>query len=174
MPTCKTMPNYRRYYIPGHSVFLTIATFDRVNWLDNDQHVKILLQSMRWAKTKYPFTHIAHVILPDHLHWMLLPMNNTNFSELVGAVKRNITWRLKDLGKSGTFWQKRFYDHIICDDADFGRHLDYVHFNPVKHGYVSRPRDFRWSTFREWVKRGVYKENWGKICPEWIEAMDLE
>ena len=129
---------------------------------------------MQWAKTKYPFKHIAHVILPDHLHWMLLPIDNTNFSDLVGVVKRDMTWRLKDLGKSGPFWQNRFYDHIIRDDADFGRHLDYIHFNPVKHGYASQPKAYRWSTFQEWVKRSVNKENWGRMIPASIEKMELE
>ncbi len=168
MPTCKVMSNYRRYYIPGHSVFLTIGTYHRSNWLANDEYADLLVQSMRWAKTKYPFHHIAHVILPDHLQ------GKTNFSDLVGAVKRDMTWRLKDLGKSGPFWQNRFYDHIIRDDEDFGRHLDYVHCNPVRHGYVAQPMDYRWSSFQEWVKRGVYNETWGVMIPKCIKEMDLD
>lgn len=160
------MPNYRRYYIPGHSVFLTIGTYHRKSWLADDQYADLLLQSMRWAKAKYPFQHIAHVILPDHLHWMLRPIGKANFSDLVGTVKRNVTWHLKYLGKSGPFWQNHFYDHIIRNDKDFCCHLDYVHYNPVKHEYVTRPKDFRWSTFQQWVNRGVYQENWGKEVPE--------
>jgi putative transposase len=67
----------------------------------------------------------------------------TSFSDLVAAVKRDVTWRLKELGSKGPFWQKRFYDHVIRDDDDFGRHLDYVHFNPVKHGFVSRAANYQ-------------------------------
>ena len=168
------MPNYRRYYIPGHSIFLAITTRNRVNWLANDQHVQILLQAIRRAKTKYPLKHIAHVILPDHLHWILHPVENTNFSDLIGGVKHDATWRLKESGKSGPFWQKRLYDHIIRDGKDFGRHLDDVHYDPVKHGYASQPKEYCWSAFQEWVKRGVYDEWWGKKDPDWAKDMDLE
>jgi putative transposase len=169
-----TMPNYRRFHIPGQPVFLTIVTHNRRTWLADDECVDTLLKSMRWAKGKHPFRHLAHVVLPHHLHWMLLAENGTSFSDLVGAVKRDVTWRLKESGHKGPFWQKRFYDHLIRDDTDFGRHLDYIHFNPVKHGYVSRPRDYRWSSFPEWVKRGVYEDNWEAIEPDRIKHMDLE
>jgi hypothetical protein len=108
------------------------------------------------------------------LHWMLSPADETSFSDLVAAVKREVTWRLKELGRKGPLWQKRFYDHVIRDEDEFGCHLDYVHFNPVKHGYVSRAADYRWSSFHEWVKRGVYDEDWGESEPDWIKDMDLE
>jgi putative transposase len=168
------MPNYRRYYTPVHPIFLTIVTHHRRTWLADDRRVENLLHAMRWAKTKYPFRHVAHVVLPDHLHWMLSPADETSFSDLVAAVKRDVTWRLKELGSKGPLWQKRFYDHVIRDDDDFGRHLDYVHFNPVKHGYVSRAANYQWSSFHEWVKRGVYDEDWGATEPAWIKDMDLE
>ncbi len=179
MPTFKfshnePMPNYRRYYIPGHPVFLTIVTRNRRPWLAAAECIEVLLQSMRWAKTEYPFRHVAHVILRDHLHWMFVPEDGTRFSDVIAAVKRDVTWRLKESGQTGPFWQKRFYDHIIRDDEDLGRHLDYVHFNPVKHGYASRVADHPWSSFQEWVKRDVYPENWGATEPEWIKDMDLQ
>lgn len=167
------MPNYRRYPLPGHPVFLTIVTHDRRPWLGNDSCIEILLASMRWAKTRYPFRHLAHVVLPDHMHLMLLP-NQGRCSDLVGAIKRDTTWRLKESGLLGPFWQNRFYDHIIRDDEDFGRHLDYLHYNPVKHGYVSSVADYRWSSFLEWVQREVYPKDWGSVAPEGIQDMDLE
>jgi putative transposase len=168
------MPRYRRFFVPGHPVFLTIVTYNRQTWLAEDECVVTLLQSMRWVKSQYPFRHLAHAILPHHLHWMLLAEDGTSFSGVVGAMKRDVSWRLKESGRKGPFWQKRFYDHVIRDDDDFGRHLDYIHFNPVKHGYVSHPVDYRWSSFIEWVKRGVYEDDWGATEPGWIKTLDLE
>jgi len=89
-------------------------------------------------------------------------------------MKRDATWRLKEAGLAGAFWQERFYDHVMRNDNDFGRHLDYVHFNPVKHGYALCAADYRWSTFPEWVKRDVYPNTWGAVEPDWIKDMDLE
>jgi putative transposase len=168
------MPTCRRFYIPGHPVFVTIVTHRREPWLASGARAEILLESMRWAKTQYPFRHLAHVILPDHLHWMFLPEDVGRYSKLVGAIKRDTTWRLKDAGLTGPFWQARFYDHVISDEDHFGRHLDYVHFNPVKHGYVTRVADYERSSFAEWVRRDVYPNDWGNMEPEWIRDMNLE
>ena len=170
----ESMPNYRRYHIPGHPVFLTIVTHHRRPWLAGNNCIYTLIGSMHWAKTQYPFRHIAHVILHDHLPWMLLPSAETNYSKLVAATKRDVTWRLKESGLNGPLWQNRFYDHIIRNDEDFGRHLDYIHFNPVKHGYASQPSHYQWSSFQEWVKRGVYPEDWGITEPDWIKTIERE
>jgi len=168
------MPNYRRLYVAGHPVFVTAVTRRREPWLASGEHVEMVLAAMRWAKSKYPFRHLAHVVLPDHLHWIFLPEDVGRYSELVGAVKREVTWRLKETGLTGPFWQARFYDHVIRDDEDYGRHLDYVHFNRVKHGLVDRAADYRWSSFEEWVKRGFYPADWGTAAPDRIRHMDLE
>ena len=71
-------------------------------------------------------------------------------------------------------WQRRFWEHVIRDDADDQRHCDYIHFNPVRHGYVTRPIDWPWSSFRRLVRMGVYDETWGEQAPKGIEFMDLE
>lgn len=168
------MPDYRRIRIPGHPLFLTIVTHERNPWLGDPEAVALLLDAMRRAKTKYPFRHLADVILPDHLHWLLLPSAESAFSDLVAALKRQVSWRRKEAGGTGPLWQKRFYDHLIRDDDDLGRHLDYIHFNPVKHGYVSRTCDDPWSSFDEWVKRGVYPADWGSAEPERIAGMNPE
>ena len=168
------MPNYRRYYTHGHPIFLTIITQDRDPWLADSNNAECLLQSMRWAKTQYPFTHLAHVILHDHMHWILRPEGGVSFSGIVGAVKRNVTWRLKERSGEGSLWQKRFYDHVIRDEDDLVRHLDYVHYNPVKHGYVPRPLDYALSSFAQWAKRGMYAMDWGNAEPERIKDMSLE
>jgi putative transposase len=168
------MPDYRRCFVAGQPVFVTVVTHRRRPWLAVDDNVDVLLGSMRRVRMRYPFRHLAHAVLPDHLHWMLIPEDEVCCSDIVGAVKRDVSWRLKEMGLPGPFWQPRFYDHVIRDEHDLARHLDYIHFNPVRHGYVTRPIHYRHSSFREWVRRDVYDADWGSMEPQSIEGMDPE
>ena len=144
------MPDYRRYYAPNQSVFITFVTHDRRPWLGYPLNAELLLDAMRRVKEKYPFRQIAHAVLPDHFHWMFKTPDGANFSAIASAVKRETTWRLKERGRSyGTLWQERFYDHVIRDDDDFARHLDYIHFNPVKHGVAASAAEYPHSSFRQ-------------------------
>ena len=101
---------------------------------------------------------------------------DANFSIIVAAVKRNVTARLKERGGAGfpPYWQSRFYDHVIRDEDDFWRHLDYIHFNPVKHGVTAASADHPHSSFQEWCNRGVYEADWGQKEPDDIARMSLE
>ena len=126
------MPNYRRYYLSGYAVFITVVTFNRDSWLRTPTSVELLLASMRKVKGIYPYGHLAHVILPDHFHWMFTPLNTENFSRIVATVKREVSWRMKRRGlRNAKLWQPRFYDHLIRNKMDFARHLDYIHFNQI-------------------------------------------
>jgi putative transposase len=132
---------------------------------------------MKMIKEKHPFHHIAYVFLPDHLHWLLEPSPSTNISKIIAAVKREVTWRMKEQQVNiKPLWQPRFYDHVIRDEDDFARHLDYIHFNPVKHGLVQATTKYPHSSFAAWVERGVYTKEWGsaKQPPKHIVDMDLE
>ena len=113
--------------------------------------------------------------MPDHVHWMFEPVKG-DFSTIVAAVKREATWQLKRDGGNGLppYWQSRFYDHVIRDEDDFWRHLDYIHFNPVKHGVTAAPADYPHSSFQEWCYRGVYEADWGRKEPDDIAKMNLE
>ncbi|MGQ0587531.1 MAG: REP-associated tyrosine transposase, partial [Gammaproteobacteria bacterium] len=168
-------PNYRRYHLLGHPVFITMVTRDRRPWLREPGHVDVLMESMRRVKVLYPFRHAAHGVMPDHVHWMF-EAKDGDFSRIVGAVKRDVTWRLKQAGGNGLppYWQSRFYDHVIRDESDFEQHLHYIHFNPVKHGVVAKVTEHEYSSFRQWVERGVYEADWGSSEPESIKAMELE
>ena len=64
------------------------------------------------------------------------------------------------------FWQRRYWDHIIRNEDDFGRHLDYIHYNPVKHRYVSKPEEWSNSSYSYWQQRGAYSERWGWSLPD--------
>lgn len=111
--------------------------------------------------------------MPDHLHWLFEPWT-ANFSVIVAAFKRGLTWRMKSMGESRPLWQARFYDHLIRDEADFHRHLDYIHYNPIKHGYCSVPGDWAHSSFSSWLARGAYPDDWGRQAPDNLRDMNLE
>lgn len=173
------MPNYRRYYLAGHPVFVTLVTRQRRPWLGSPDATEMLLAAMRKVRERQPYQHLAHVVMPDHLHWLLHPADG-NFSRMVAAVKRDVTWRMKDtaVGQQAFadlgLWQPRFYDHVIRDDDDLARHLDYIHYNPVKHGHAAAPGEWPASSFRAWVERGHYPAEWGARAPDSIRSLELE
>ncbi|HQS99774.1 MAG: hypothetical protein B7Y26_11245 [Hydrogenophilales bacterium 16-64-46] len=165
------MPNYRRHYLAA-PVFVTLVAHHRRPWLAT--HAAQLSVSMHRTHEKHPFRHLAHVILPDHLHW-LFEAQDGNFSAVVAAFKRDASWALKACGEaSEPLWQPRFYDHLIRDEADFQRHLDYLHYNPVKHGHCNHPGDWPHSSFAAWQARGAYPPGWGRHEPESLRNLHLE
>ena len=152
--------NFRRYYIPGSAVFLTQVVEGREPIFSDEALIELLLQTLRNVKQFHPFNMLGYVFLPDHFH-LLIQVAGGNFSEIMHSLKPNFTKAYKQrLGlyadDSMKFWQKRFWDHIIRDDRDFENHLHYIHFNPVKHGYVLNPRSWKYSSYIEWEKRGLY------------------
>ena len=170
------MPNYRRYYLRGHPVFVTVVARQRRNVFATSENKELVLNAMRLVRLKWPFRHLAHCLLPDHLHWLFVPVEHAHFSKIVAATKRQVTWAMKRTGiEAAGLWQPRFYDHVIRNRRDLEVHLDYIHYNPVKHGYAEAPRDYRWSSFAEWVKRGNYAANWGdNCCPTHIASLNWE
>lgn len=173
------MPNYRRYYLPHRPVFVTLVTHARQPWLTTNENIAWLRICWQRVKTQHPFRHIAHVILPDHIHWLFEPTGESNFSAIVAAFKRDVTWSVKrdHVGKglpTNRLWQARFYEHLIRDQEDLNRHLDYIHYNPVKHGLVMRPTDYPYSSLVSWQQRGFYDEQWGEREPLTIQTMNLE
>jgi putative transposase len=163
------MTNYRRNFIPGGCFFFTVNLADRrLSLLTN--HLDALRAAFREARQRHPFEIDAIVILPDHLHtvwtlpeddadfatrWRLI---KTNFSRNVPAGER-VSASRSAKGERG-IWQRRYWEHTIRDAADFERHVDYVHINPVKHGLVGRVRDWLPSSFHRMVRVGIYPADW--------------
>ncbi|WP_247991714.1 transposase [Bradyrhizobium sp. 186] len=133
-------------------------------------HVGELRDAFRVARTERAFTIHAIVVLPDHLHViMTLPDADSDFSGRWRRIKSLFTHRLAASGAPisrnhrGEFalWQRRFWEHTIRDDADFERCADYIHFNPVKHGLVPSPSDWRYSSLHRYVRAGLLPSDWG-------------
>ena len=159
------MPNFRRYYIPDAIVFITGVTYDRVPYLKPADDVELFWDTLRRVQEIHPFNLLAYVILPDHFHWLMrVDDESGNFSKVLHSIKRNYTLNFKrahGITASFNLWQGRFWDHVIRDEPDLINHFDYIHWNPVKHGYVQRPEDWAQSTYLHWLRRGYYELGWG-------------
>jgi putative transposase len=105
----------------------------------------------------------------SHTRLIMQPTDEVNFSSILQSVQRSYTFEYKDrYGITGSLslWQHRFWDHVIRDDRDLNEHLDYVHWNAVKHELVDRPEDWPYSSYRNWVEKGYYEIGWGHVEPE--------
>ena len=164
------MTSYRRNFVPGGSYFFTVNLADRRSRLLAD-NVPVLRAAFRDVKAHHPFVMDAVVVLPDHLHaiWTL-PEGDADFavrwrlikSAFSRALPRQESVSISRRGKGERgIWQRRYWEHTLRDDADYSRHADYIHFNPVKHGHVGRVRDWPYSSFHRMVWLGVYPVDWG-------------
>ena len=168
------MPNYRRWNIEGGTFFLTAVTHERRPLFRDASHRAFLRVAIKEVQSRRPFDIVAMVLMPDHFHALwALPADDKDFSNRMRALKYAFTRAyLTAGGDEGAFtlsrlrhrnrgvWQKRFHEHFIRDEADLARHLDYIHYNPVKHGYVDSPRKWRWSSFQRYVRLGAYPLDW--------------
>ncbi|KTD35414.1 Transposase IS200 like protein [Legionella moravica] len=163
------MVHVRRDFTPGGTYFFTLALRNRKSQLLT-HHIDLLGEAFRKIKQKYPFCMEAIVVLPDHIHtvWKL-PANDFNYSLRWHQIKSYFTKSLikervkitKDHRGEYFLWQRRFWEHRIRDESDLQAHIDYIHFNPVKHGYVSSAKEWPYSSFHRYVQNGVLPENWG-------------
>lgn len=156
--------NYRRNKTanPDEIYFLTIVTKERFPWIEGLHAYNFLLSEMKRLARLLRFRFKAWVILPDHLHWLIIPVNN-DYSDIVSAFKRGVGAELKRAGvlkKGVRLWQDRFWESTVRDDAHYERCIDYIHYNPVRHGIVTSPSEWRHSSFHSHVKRGLYPVDW--------------
>ena len=164
------MPRYRRANIEGGTFFFTVAIADRSSDL-LVRYVDRLRRAYRAVEERYPFDTVAICVLPDHIHavWTL-PEGDANFPLRWSLIKSGFSRGLAhDAPRSASnvarretgLWQRRYWEHVIRNDADLARHVDYIHFNPVKHGYVSQVRDWPHSSFHRYVAAGALPADWG-------------
>jgi len=173
------MSDYRRLYVNGGIYFFTLVTHGRKPILCEEQALTRLKAAFRYAMKKRPFHIHGLVILPDHIHciWKL-PEHDDDFSTRWNMIKRYFSIGMKgDVNhrREKNIWQRQFWEHLIRDEEDLQRCLDYIHYNPVKHGYVNRPCDWAHSSFKDNVRKGFYEMDWGSsIEPNRIQKLELE
>jgi len=168
------MSNYRRAYQENGYIFITMVTYKRNPILI--KNIELLRSSFKKAEKTFKFEVFGIVILPDHIHMIIKPENIKEYPIIVKSIKAhfsreideeqliNIKDRLsasKIKKKEKGVWQRRYWEHTIRDENDLYIHLDYIHYNPVKHGYVDYVRDWKYSSFHKFVKQGMYDINWG-------------
>ncbi len=152
--------HYRRIFQPGGTYFFTVVTKNRCPIFQEPTAINLFKKAVYFTKSRYDFCMNAFVILPDHLHCIwTLPLYDHNFSKRWMLIKSYFT---RHFYLKSDPWQKRFWEHLIRNQQDLHQHIDYIHFNPVKHGLVSAPRHWTHSSFHEFVRRGWLDLHWGK------------
>ncbi len=133
-------------------------------------HIGALRAAVRRVRARSPFHIDAWVVLPDHMHCIwTLPESDADFAgrwrEIKKAFSKNLPASeprsavMTTRGERG-IWQQRYWEHTIRDEADYATHMDYTHFNPVKHGCVAHPEEWQFSSFRRCVEVGIYPAGW--------------
>ncbi len=160
------MQQYRRLYQPGAKYFFTVVTELRQPLLI--ENIERLREAFRLCRERYPFEIEAIVVLPDHLHTVWhLPKGDADFSKRWMVIKRYFSTGFPQANVSQSkikkrekgIWQRRFWEHHIRDENDWRRHIDYIHFNPVKHGLVNSPQEWEYSSYQRALEKGWYEPN---------------
>ena len=166
------MSCYRRA-ITGTSYFFTVVTHHRRPILCEKPVREALRSAIEKVRLRLPFQINAMVLMPDHLHCIwTLPDGDMNFSTRWSQIKHDVSYKCRDLyeatlspsrqrQREAPIWQRRFWEHQIRDEIDMERHVDYIHFNPVKHGLVDAASSWPYSTFARYVREGIYAPDWG-------------
>lgn len=168
----------------GTTFFFTVVSYRRRPILCDTLIRTALRDAIRAVRVTRPFTIDGWVLLPDHLHCIwTLPPDDTDFSQRWSQIKRRVSYACNgryrvrgsvaniERGES-TIWQKRFWEHRIRNEIDMQRHMDYLHFNPVKHGHVMHASAWPYSTFGRYVDSGMYGRDWGG-SPE-LDRLEFE
>ena len=173
------MPDYRRWYVAGGTYFFTAVTFNRRPILCGEMARKCLHDAVETIRKNRPIELVAIVLLPDHIHTVwTLPQGDAGYPMRWKRIKEEFT--LTYLARGGNelppslsrqrqgergVWQRRYWEHAVRDEEDLKRCVDYVHWNPKKHGLVANVRDWPWSSFHRYIELGEYTRDWGAEDP---------
>ena len=164
------MTEYRRARVAGASYFFTVNLAERHGAPLLVQHVQALREVTQAVRLKHPFEIIAAVVLPDHLHaiWRL-PEGDADYAKRWSLIKSSFSRRLPSTERISAsratrrergIWQRRYWEHLLRDDEDLRRHVEYIHYNHVKHGHVASPVEWPHSSFHRYVRQSVYPSDW--------------
>jgi putative transposase len=170
------MPYYRRFFVPGGTYFFTLVAYQRQPRFAHPCDVQRLRDAVAFVQQEQPFRFLAAVILPDHMHFIwTLPPGDSDYSRRIGRMKVHFT-RSCNAGpeisgspsrrkhRDADVWQRRFWEHAIDEEGELQALLDYIHYNPVKHGLAACAHAWGPSSFSRWVARGLYDSSWGCCC----------
>jgi putative transposase len=164
---------YRRAMTQGGTYFFTLVTYNREKLFCLPNNVSLLRNTFRYVMQQHPFTIDAFVLLPEHLHCIwTLPPEDRDFSTRWRLLKSYFSRQCETLSpeylsvsrrskQERAIWQRRFWEHLIRDEVDWKNHVEYIHYNPVKHGLVQSPKDWEYSSFHRSVRQGTYDIMWG-------------
>ncbi len=164
------MTDYRRAWVRGATCFFTVNCAKRKDNSILTDNIDTLRNAFSKVKKDHPFEVNAIVVLPEHLHCIwTLPQNDSDSGTRWGLIKADFSRSIpkterrsesrKTRGERG-IWQRRYWEHLIRDEEDYSRHIDYVHWNPVKHGWVKQVKAWPYSSFYKHVDRGIYPLDW--------------
>ncbi|MGK5094177.1 transposase [Deltaproteobacteria bacterium TL4] len=163
---------YRRFQT-GTWYFFTVVTFQRRPLFQDPENVNVLREAFRAIMKKHPFHLDAIVVLPDHLHCIWeLPEQDHDFPMRWRQIKSDFTRNCSEEYKSmpsashrsrkeQSIWQRRYWEHQLRDEDDYWRHVDYIHYNPVKHGWVKEPVQWQWSSVHRFIEEKRISPDWG-------------
>jgi putative transposase len=162
---------YHRYFQPGGTFFFTVVTYNRNPIFTKRNAILLFNQSIDHVQDKHPFINIAYCICPDHIHMIwTMPDNDTDYPMRWRLIKSHFSHHWVNTGivsqrniYNSSIWQNRYWEHFIRNELDLKNHIEYIHFNPVKHGYVEAPSQWVHSSFHNYVKRDLYSKDWGVI-----------
>jgi putative transposase len=182
------MTNYRRANFEGGYYFFTVVTHDRRPFLTEPLARQCLHAAWKEARQQADFEMIAVCLLPDHLHciWRL-PQGDCDFSIRWARIKAGFTRRFlasggteyaQSLSRMGRrergIWQRRFWEHQIRDETDLQHHVDYIHYNPVKHGLVARVEDWPWSSYHRYAGAHAYTDRYWQTAQDQFKHLVVE
>ena len=160
---------------------MTMTVSDRKSELLT-KHINEFRHAHQLTKQNHNFELHAMILLPDHIHMMItLPENSDNYAVIISSIKTHFSRQIKKSAsetinysrirsRERGIWQRRYWEHRIRDELDYQRHMDYIHYNAVKHGYVMRAIDWPYSTFQKCVEKGFYSSDWGGVGIDRIEV----
>lgn len=177
--------NYRRLFIPNSIVFITVVTYERKEILM--QNIELLRCAIKQTKQKYQFDIVAICVLTNHIHMLLKPLNIKEYPNIIKSIKRIFSAnfdvsQIPDYHESASrrnkgeksIWQRRYFEHTIINEEDLNKHIDYIHYNPMKH-YKIAPKDWKYSSFSKFVQNGYYELNWCNFENRYnIDELDYE
>ncbi len=154
------MSKLLRHFNPGQIYFITSVTHDRQPILVSNP--KSYSCAVDKAKVATPFEVLAWVLMPDHFHVIINPFESY-LPDIIKRIKLSFAYQYRSLNGlyRAKVWQSRYWDHVIRNEDDLHKHIDYIHYNPVKHGLVSSPFDWEHSSIHDYLKDGIYSPDWG-------------